>query len=215
MSVGVAVVWRVIDPTSINFAHPSGTVLTVLEITSYLGLFLGIVAISVKRHSHAQDLGLRGFAPKLIPLVVVVAIVATAAAYGVAALVSVFLAHFLPHVVDTQQAQVTASIGNAYVLGFIALCVIAPFVEETIFRGWIYGSLRGRMAYVPAAIVAATIFGALHEQPAIMPALVVLGFVLCSLYEYTGSIIPGMFVHAAFNLLGFLVIIGVKVPLLG
>ena len=60
------------------------------------------------------------------------------------------------------------------------------------------------MGWVPAAVLAGVVFGGVHAggTPAIfLVPLAVLGVLLCGLYRHTGSLLPGMGVHAFNNAL--------------
>lgn len=80
-----------------------------------------------------------------------------------------------------------------------AAVIVAPIVEETIFRGWIFGPLRLRWGAVPAALVSSVIFGAVHYSLSAFLPLVLLGCILCYLYQMTASLLPCMLLHAVFN----------------
>jgi membrane protease YdiL (CAAX protease family) len=92
----------------------------------------------------------------------------------------------------------------AVVIGF-AVVVVAPFVEEFFFRGFLYRCLRSSLSTIPAALVAGGIFGLVHAASGIdvVPVLGMLGFLLCLLYEKTGSLYPTIFLHALLNTLAF------------
>ena len=83
------------------------------------------------------------------------------------------------------------------------LIVVAPVTEEFFFRGFLYRSLRSRMAVLPAAAVDGMVFGLLHAPNGLIavPLISILGFIMCLLYERTGSLYPCIAVHAAHNTL--------------
>ncbi len=86
----------------------------------------------------------------------------------------------------------------------IALLVAygAPVVEELLFRGFMFGSLRGRLSVIPAAIITGIVFGLAHvagSPIAFILPLALFGFGLCLLYHQTGSLYPSMAVHAVNN----------------
>ncbi len=86
----------------------------------------------------------------------------------------------------------------------LLVCIVAPIVEELFFRGFLFPSLQRLMGWIPAALLAGAIFGGIHAggTPAIfLVPLAVLGFLLCALYRRTGSLLPGMGVHAFNNAL--------------
>ena len=87
------------------------------------------------------------------------------------------------------------------VLGAVNTVVWAPLFEEIGFRGLIYTTLRSRLA--PLAIVlSAVLFSALHMYSlAGFLAVFWSGMVLAWAYERYRSLLPGMLVHAAGNLL--------------
>ena len=84
---------------------------------------------------------------------------------------------------------------------FIVLA--APLGEELIFRGLIFGWLRRHFALWPAAAISAITFAAIHGIPVVMPPVLILGLAFAWLYEKTGSIWPGIVVHAFHNAVVF------------
>ncbi|NSW58136.1 MAG: CPBP family intramembrane metalloprotease [Armatimonadetes bacterium] len=93
---------------------------------------------------------------------------------------------------------------------FILICVLAPLVEETIFRGYVYAGLRTRFATPAAAVLSAGMFALAHLNmaPSGMAAVALVGVLLAYLYENTRSLWPGVIVHAFHNMLAFLLILG-------
>jgi membrane protease YdiL (CAAX protease family) len=82
---------------------------------------------------------------------------------------------------------------------------VAPFVEEFFFRGFFYGALRTRFSFLAAAAIDGLVFGAIHAPTGIqaVPPLIALGFAFCLAYEATGSILPGVVLHALNNMVAF------------
>jgi CAAX protease family protein len=87
------------------------------------------------------------------------------------------------------------------------IAVAAPIAEEIFFRGMLFGGLRKRLSTLPAAAISALVFGALHATTGVsaVPPLIIFGFVLALLYERTGSLVPGMLLHALNNALALAV----------
>jgi uncharacterized protein len=80
----------------------------------------------------------------------------------------------------------------------------APLVEEIVFRGVIYGSLRRRFPSLPSAIFSAALFAVAHL--ASLPATIVLflGAVASALvYERSRSLLPSIAAHAVNNAVAF------------
>jgi membrane protease YdiL (CAAX protease family) len=86
------------------------------------------------------------------------------------------------------------------IYGLIATAVFfAPFVEELIFRGFIFNAL---LRYVPVGIAAAVsgiIFGLAHFDRAAFFPLACGGVVLAIVYYRTGSLVSSMLTHGTFN----------------
>ena len=84
---------------------------------------------------------------------------------------------------------------------FSSLLIVAAlpaFVEETSFRGAIYGSLRGCRP-VRAIVLSGIMFGLMHMNLNQFVYATVLGIVMGFLLEATGSILSTMILHFCFN----------------
>lgn len=91
-------------------------------------------------------------------------------------------------------------------LAFATLVVIAPIAEETLFRGYLYGKLKGYVPTVAAAIVTSLLFGIVHMQWNVGIDVFVLSLILCSLRSLTGSIWAGVLVHMIKNGIAYYVL---------
>lgn len=97
---------------------------------------------------------------------------------------------------------------------FAALVILPPIVEEIVFRGYLYGGLRRKNGIVGSAIITSVIFGYLHSTQAVEGGTLwvaaidtfVMSMVLCYLREKSGSILPGIGVHAIKNCVAFIAI---------
>lgn len=109
--------------------------------------------------------------------------------------------------VDIDQLQ---TIGSTGVYGmdrmmvFVALTIVVPFVEELLFRGYLYGRLRGAHAplWLSASITSLT-FGVLHGQWNVGIDVFCLSMVACYLREQTGTVWPGVIMHMIKNMIAF------------
>jgi membrane protease YdiL (CAAX protease family) len=89
----------------------------------------------------------------------------------------------------------------------VLACVLAPLVEETMFRGVLYRHLRnatdrlGRAgSFLVSAVVVSFVFAVIHPQGFLaVPALMALAFGLTILREWRGSLLPSMMVHGIHN----------------
>lgn len=86
----------------------------------------------------------------------------------------------------------------------ISLAVLAPLVEELVFRGLLYGWVAGRWGTVPAWIVSSIAFALAHYEPAHIILVLPLGFLFGYLRRRTDSLLPSLVAHIFNN--GFAVL---------
>lgn len=89
--------------------------------------------------------------------------------------------------------------GIEFVMLFLLIAMLVPFVEELFFRGMLYPLLRQRMGAVLAITLNAAIFALFHVIPILLPGLFVVGLFLAYLRERSGSIWPSVLLHAMQN----------------
>ena len=77
--------------------------------------------------------------------------------------------------------------------------VVAPISEEFIFRFFIYGVLRRYLGITAGLIFNALLFAAAHTHLPSAAPLFVLGACFTLAYEWSGSILVSMAMHALFN----------------
>jgi CAAX protease family protein len=113
---------------------------------------------------------------------------------------------------DQQDIGGDLGVGNPNTLiavtAVLEIVLLAPVAEELFFRGFLFGGLRSKWDFWPAAIVCGLIFGAVHitTGPTAAIPLAALGFALCFIYEQTGSIWPCILAHAFNNGLALAII---------
>ncbi|HEX4835994.1 MAG TPA: CPBP family intramembrane glutamic endopeptidase [bacterium] len=78
--------------------------------------------------------------------------------------------------------------------------VVVPVGEEIFFRGLTFGALRRLMNRHAAVVTSALFFAGAHLQPVEFLSILILGMILAYLYDFTGSLIPGMIAHGVNNL---------------
>jgi len=85
------------------------------------------------------------------------------------------------------------------ILIIVLAITIAPFAEEFIFRFFIYGVLKRYLGRGMGVLLNSLLFGAVHAHlPGLFP-LFVLGGCFTLAYEWSGSILVSMTMHALFN----------------
>ena len=85
---------------------------------------------------------------------------------------------------------------------FVAV-VIAPLLEEMMFRGFIQTTIRSffniRNSAWPAIAASSVFFAMMHADPGHWPSLFILGVCLGYSYEKSGSLFRPIFIHLFFN----------------
>ncbi|MEO6786121.1 MAG: type II CAAX endopeptidase family protein [Chthoniobacteraceae bacterium] len=172
---------------ALQFALPVGAVLALLIAR---GVSL-VTLFGVKRVSPLRAIGIAaGLVLLLLPLFMIVTVIAY---------------QFIGEHAEQQELvkvyQQAAKTGNREIIWqvMVAAVVIAPITEEILFRGYFYPVLKRIAGPLPAAAGISLLFGAIHNNALGMPGLTLLALGLTLAYEWSGSILVPMFMHAWFN----------------
>ena len=117
------------------------------------------------------------------------------AAYINAAWVEVF---YVPDVMDMLAPTVSSYEAYEIILQFIVVCLVPGFCEEFLFRGAILTNCLpfGRST---AILISSLLFSLMHQNPQQFFYAFAAGIFLGVLYEKSGSIWPGVFLHTLNN----------------
>lgn len=99
----------------------------------------------------------------------------------------------------------------ALVMDLITGAVAAPFAEEVLYRGLIFGGLAQRMPLAAAATISAFLFAISHGLGVVAP-IFVLGLGLAWVYARTGTIWAPMVTHAVVNAISLLLVFTLPKP---
>ncbi len=91
---------------------------------------------------------------------------------------------------------------GSFLISIISTLVIAPIVEEIVFRALVYGKLKKGMPKVVAAIISALLFAFMHGNIIWGIYTFILGIILVWIYEKFKSLTANIIVHFSFNLVG-------------
>jgi hypothetical protein len=139
------------------------------------------------------DLGLRGFKPATVGLGCGLMLVSLLFNLIYATLLGFFGLQIQPDIdamFNSTKFPLTLLIGGA---------VVAPFVEEIFFRGFVFPGLRNRWNWQVAAVVSAGLFAMAHIIPTAILPIFILGLIFAFLYQISGSIWPSIFMHMLTN----------------
>ncbi len=88
---------------------------------------------------------------------------------------------------------------GAYAANFAVVVLVAPLVEELMFRGFGVSGLAGILGPTGAIAGIGIAFGVWHGLLIAFPVLAILGAILAALRVHTASVYPSMVAHAIFN----------------
>lgn len=117
----------------------------------------------------------------------------------------VLLNRFFP-AINTDEKQPVLEFGRSgwgFWLSFASSVVVAPVIEELMFRGIIFAGLAKQYPLWLAAIVSSLAFAVLHGQVNVGIYTFVFGLILSWLYFRSGSLYPGILAHFINNLIAF------------
>jgi len=90
----------------------------------------------------------------------------------------------------------------------IVVAVVAPFCEEIYFRGFLYSAFKKSWGVNTALFLSSLLFALAHMEIYSFIPLVVIGWLLAYIFEKTKSLFPTIFLHAIYNLILILILIG-------
>ncbi len=88
---------------------------------------------------------------------------------------------------------------GAFAANFVVVVLVAPFVEELVFRGFGVTALCGYAGPLTVSAAVGVAFGVWHGLVIAFPALAILGAILAAIRLRTDSVFPAMATHALFN----------------
>ena len=145
-----------------------------------------------------RELGLRGFDRGTVLAGLAGAAGMYAVTIGLAGVQFAFT-HQMPE--ETAISLFNSTHDRGLVAAFTFLATIAaPFMEEFVFRGFLFNAL---LRYLPlwfALVISGAVFGFSHLSPSAALPLAGSGVVLAYVYYRSGSLTAAMITHALFNL---------------
>lgn len=84
-------------------------------------------------------------------------------------------------------------------IGILSITLLAPILEELLFRGAIQGALQRQIKPWGAIMISSLLFGLVHMNLAQIPFAFFLGIIFGWLYYRTGSLLPGVVGHILNN----------------
>jgi len=113
--------------------------------------------------------------------------------------------------IEAPSSKIEILVSNRSVSNTILLIVVAfigPVVEEVFFRGFLYSAFRKSWGVFPALFISSILFSVVHLQVYSFIPLFLIGWLLAYLFEKTRSLFPAIFLHAVYNLILILILLG-------
>jgi membrane protease YdiL (CAAX protease family) len=126
------------------------------------------------------------------------------AAYPLIALADALAQHLFDFGTKSSRQQIvdlftgSETIQDRVLIIFLAV-VVAPIFEEFVFRFFLYGVFKRYFGWFLALLLNALLFALVHLHLPSFVALFVLGSCLTVAYEWSGSLLVSMTMHAFFN----------------
>jgi len=121
--------------------------------------------------------------------------------YFVALLQLVMPKFMLESYTDTQQIIE----GGGFLIQLLTAGIVAPIVEELIFRGLVYRRTKKMTGTIAAAILSAALFGVFHGNWVQAPYAFIIGIMAVFVYEKFKSIVAPIMLHMSANILSVLI----------
>ncbi|MCW5737241.1 MAG: CPBP family intramembrane metalloprotease [Enhydrobacter sp.] len=176
---------------------PDREMLTVLGAFFVIGLLAVVMAVAPLGRTAIPALGLRPAKWKYL-------------VFGPLATLALSVAVSQLGIEPQGMKQVLDFVPNRLVLSLLLLAVLAPLVEELVFRGLIYGWVAGRWGGMAGLIVSSLAFAAAHFEPAHVVLVLPLGLLFGWMRWRTDSLLPSLVAHILNN--GFAVLAAVYLP---
>lgn len=91
--------------------------------------------------------------------------------------------------------------GN-YIVSLLATVIVAPIVEEVVFRGLIYTRLKNGIPLILSAVISSIVFGLIHGTVIWVIYTFIFGLILIWIFEKFQSLLACIILHTAFNAIG-------------
>lgn len=114
----------------------------------------------------------------------------------IAGMIEIYVLNIKTTSENTQQLM---DITRSVPIFIILTALVAPILEEIVFRKIIFGTLYKRTNFFIAGLISALIFGFIHGEPKHILVYASMGFVFAFLYVKTKRIIVPIIAHMAMN----------------
>lgn len=164
--------------------------------SSVLTIFLVLIYLKIRKIS-LKEVGFISTTPKAFAFVAIVTVLLLGFQLFYDVIINLIGAN------ANEQAELLVAIFGKDTTGlltlFITVVILAPFLEETLFRGLLFNYLDKHTGFNTAALISALVFAFLHLNTFYFPVFIIIGYVLAYSYKKYESIWPPIALHALNN----------------
>ena len=180
--------------------------------TLFLGLPLGIL-LWQKRVENKKEACLLNRTKWYTTL-----LLAPAVYFGTMVVMAIIMGIFMSNNIEVpgftgEKTQIIQSFGSdtvGMILAFISAVLIAPIIEEIVFRGMLLRAFAKHTPVWTAVLFSSIVFSLIHFTPGVFFPLMILGAVMAVLTVKTRSIYPAIVFHMINNSMAFVAEIVLK-----
>lgn len=208
----------VVASSTADGEDPSIAVLVAIQLLSAVIFGTGLLLASTSARARRGQAGLATFADwrrdyrlAVAPRDLVALPLGVATQLLVVPLVYLPLRELWPDTFNSERLSETAGdlverAGGGLTLAalFLAVCLVAPVVEELVYRGLLQGALMPAVGRTGGWLIASALFALIHFRPVEYPGLFAAGLVFGGCLALTGRLAPAIMSHLAFNVTGLL-----------
>ncbi len=192
---GIAVDMQVLQPMLVEFSLKYSVHMTL--VSNVLAIITYIVLFRMRKMKFTREVGLTKLNFKSCAAVVVLGLVMNVFVSVVLAVVP------FPEAWWEEYNSLASVIPSAPIwISLLSTVLVAPIVEETVFRGLLHNRLKRGMPMFAAMLISSWIFGLIHGAKIWMVYASLLGFLLVWIYEKYRSLTASVIFHFSFNLGG-------------
>ncbi|MCL5986092.1 MAG: CPBP family intramembrane metalloprotease [Actinobacteria bacterium] len=199
-------VFLVLKVSSLHLFASGGSISTVDLVISYAIqsiVMIGLIWFFVffKRKSNLSDLGFQPANPLKTLLISVSSFILIIFANFIYGIVVFLLSKYIGFDIPDSKILGLLLKGDISIYVLIPIVVvIAPIIEESFFRGFIYAGLIKRVPRWAGIIISAALFAVFHLEPYQIAPLLFIGFVLTFVYDRTKSLVAPIIIHSLNNI---------------
>lgn len=184
----------------VNFEYgdPRSMIVVLLANGIVFSIFMKMSGVNYRHLFHPSE---NSILSTMIFSIVPLTIIAVSSMWWLGDL-EIFIITLFPQ--DTVSLNMLNKLLNGGFITLIAICIIAPFVEEILFRGIILRGFLQHYAPLQAIVISAVLFGLIHLNVYQIPGAFIFGCIVGYVFYLCKSIWPCVFIHSLANGLSYL-----------